>query len=108
MDQLAFGLTTRRAAEEARTQGPSAASSMFKLYMSELGKRRQELMVEVMGYQALGWEGESFSQEELGTTRGWLRSKGSSIEGGTSEIQRNVIAKRVLGLPSNEGGKGES
>ena len=102
LDQLAFALTTRRAAEEAKAQGPSAASSMFKLYMSELGKRRQELMVQVMGYQALGWEGEQFSQEELGTTRGWLRSKGSSIEGGTSEIQKNVIAKRVLGLPSHE------
>ena len=108
LDQLAFGLTTRRAAEEAKTQGPSAASSMFKLYTSELGKRRQELMVEIMGYQALGWEGEHFSQEELGTTRGWLRGKGSTIEGGTSEIQKNVIAKRVLALPSHEGGKGES
>jgi acyl-CoA dehydrogenase len=102
IDQLCFGLTTRRAGEEAKTQGPSAASSMFKLYMSELGKRRSELMLQVMGYQALGWEGEQFSQEELGLTRGWLRSKGSSIEGGTSEIQHNVIAKRVLGLPSND------
>jgi alkylation response protein AidB-like acyl-CoA dehydrogenase len=102
LDQLCFGLTTRRAGEEARTQGPSAASSMFKLYTSELGKRRAELMVKVMGYQSIGWEGDSFSQEEVGTTRNWLRSKGSSIEGGTSEVQRNVIAKRVLGLPQSE------
>jgi acyl-CoA dehydrogenase len=102
LDQLCFGLTTRRAGEEARTQGPSAASSMFKLYTSELGKRRAELMLKVMGYQSLGWEGESFGQEEIGTTRNWLRSKGSSIEGGTSEVQRNVIAKRVLGLPQGE------
>ncbi|MFI5307528.1 MAG: acyl-CoA dehydrogenase family protein [Polyangiales bacterium] len=102
LDQLAFSLTTRRASEEAKSQGPSAASSMFKLYMSELGKRRSELMVQAMGYQALGWEGEHFSQEELGTTRGFLRAKGSSIEGGTSEIQRNVIAKRVLGLPGRD------
>ncbi|MGD8862323.1 MAG: acyl-CoA dehydrogenase family protein [Myxococcales bacterium] len=100
LDQLAFQLTMRRSAEEAKASGPSAASSMFKLYMSELGKRRSELMMKVMGYQALGWEGEHFSQEELGTTRGWLRGKGSSIEGGTSEIQKNVIAKRVLGLPT--------
>jgi acyl-CoA dehydrogenase len=102
LDQLCFGLTTRRAGEEARAQGPSAASSMFKLYTSELGKRRAELMMKVMGYQSIGWEGESFGQEEIGTTRTWLRSKGSSIEGGTSEIQRNVIAKRVLGLPQND------
>ena len=102
LDQLGFSLTMRRSAEEARTQGPSAASSMFKLYMSELGKRRSELMMQVMGYQALGWEGEGFTPEEVGQTRGWLRSKGSTIEGGTSEIQRNVIAKRVLGLPSSD------
>ncbi len=102
IDQLCFTLTMRRSGEEARSGGPNAASSMFKLYMSELGKRRSELMLGVMGYQALGWEGELFSQEELGTTRGWLRGKGSTIEGGTSEIQRNVIAKRVLGLPSRD------
>jgi alkylation response protein AidB-like acyl-CoA dehydrogenase len=102
LDQLAFGLTMRRAGEEARTQGPSAASSMFKLYVSELGKRRAEVWVRVMGYQALGWEGDAFTPEEIGQTRNWLRSKGSTIEGGTSEIQRNVIAKRVLGLPTND------
>jgi acyl-CoA dehydrogenase len=102
LDQLCFGLTMRRAGEEARTQGPSAASSMFKLYMSELGKRRAEFWVRALGYQALGWEGDAFTQEEIGHTRNWLRSKGSSIEGGTSEIQRNVISKRVLGLPTND------
>jgi alkylation response protein AidB-like acyl-CoA dehydrogenase len=75
---------------------------MFKLYMSELGKRRAEVWVRVLGYQALGWEGDAFTPEELGHTRGWLRSKGSTIEGGTSEIQRNVIAKRVLNLPTND------
>jgi acyl-CoA dehydrogenase len=100
LDQLGFQLTMRRSNEEAKTSGPSAASSMFKMYMSEMGKRRSELMMRVMGYQSLGWEGEHFSQEELGTTRGWLRGKGSSIEGGTTEIQKNVIAKRVLGLPT--------
>ncbi len=36
---------------------------------------------------------------ELALTRDWLRSKGNSIEGGTSEIQLNIIGKRVLGLP---------
>ena len=102
LDQLGFQLTMKRSNEEAKTSGPSAASSMFKLYMSEMGKRRSELMMKVMGYQSLGWEGPGFSQEETGTTRGWLRGKGSSIEGGTSEIQKNVIAKRVLGLPSGD------
>jgi alkylation response protein AidB-like acyl-CoA dehydrogenase len=52
-----------------------------------------------MGTAAAGWEGRGFDETELGTTRQWLRSKANSIEGGTSEVQLNVIAKRVLGLP---------
>jgi alkylation response protein AidB-like acyl-CoA dehydrogenase len=72
---------------------------MFKLYGTELNKRRRELMVEILGYQGLGWEGEGFSDGELARTRTWLRSRANSIEGGTSEIQLNIIAKRVLGLP---------
>ena len=72
---------------------------MFKLYGTEMNKRRYELLVKVLGSQALGWEGDGFNARELGTTREWLRSKGNSIEGGTSEVQLNIIAKRVLGLP---------
>jgi alkylation response protein AidB-like acyl-CoA dehydrogenase len=56
-------------------------------------------MVEAMGAQGLGWEGGGFSAAELVATHGWLRSKGNSIEGGTSEVNINVVAKRVLGLP---------
>ena len=72
---------------------------MLKWYATELNKRRQEFLVSVMGSQALGWEGEGFAPGELAQTRAWLRSKGNSIEGGTSEVQMNVIAKRALGLP---------
>ena len=56
-------------------------------------------MVEALGHQGLGWDGEAFSGTERMITRGWLRSKANSIEGGTSEVNLNVIAKRVLGLP---------
>ena len=72
---------------------------MFKIYGTEINMRRMELMVRIAGPQALGWEGPGFDDEELAITRDWLRSRGNSIEGGTSEIQRNIIAKRVLGLP---------
>jgi len=100
MDNLCFGLTMKRSGEAAKAgQNPGPTVSMSKYYASELNKRRQELMVSAMGTQALGWEGEGFSEAEFAQTRGWLRSKGNSIEGGTSEIQLNVIAKRVLGLP---------
>ena len=56
-------------------------------------------MLEAMGTKALGWEGDPFSPEELAITREWLRSKANSIEGGTTEINLNVISKRVLNLP---------
>ena len=56
-------------------------------------------MVEAMGGQGLGWAGEGFSGSELTAVHGWLRAKANSIEGGTSEVNLNVISKRVLGLP---------
>jgi alkylation response protein AidB-like acyl-CoA dehydrogenase len=100
MDGLCFDLTMKRSREDALAgRDPGHAVSMSKLYASELNKRRQEIMVSIMGTQALGWDGDGFSMDELAQARSWLRSKGNSIEGGTSEIQLNVIAKRVLGLP---------
>ena len=100
MDARAFQLTQRRAHEENREGGtPTFATSMFKLYSSELGKRRAETTVSILGHHGIGWEGESFSDQEISATRGWLRGKAGTIAGGTSEVQLNIIAKRVLGLP---------
>ena len=56
-------------------------------------------MVEAMGGAGLGWSGDGFSDAERLAVRGWLRTKANSIEGGTSEVNLNVVAKRVLGLP---------
>ncbi len=96
----AYQLTIRRSFEEATSsQAPSFLSSMFKLYGTEQNMRRNDLMMEILGSRGLGWSGDGFTGAERGATRGWLRSKANSIEGGTSEIQRNIIAKRVLGLP---------
>jgi alkylation response protein AidB-like acyl-CoA dehydrogenase len=100
MDTRAFGLTMQRAKDAAKAgHQPGPESSIFKVYGTEVNMRRQELLVKIAGPQGLGWEGPGFDPEELTTTRDWLRSRGNSIEGGTSEVQRNVIAKRVLGLP---------
>lgn len=100
MNAQAFGLTLRRAAEEAKSgSAPSPASSIFKYYGTEQNKRKFEILMSVLGTQGIGWQGEGFSDLELEATRGWLRSKANSIEGGTSEVQLNIIAKRVLGLP---------
>ncbi len=99
LDVMAFGATMERVGDEAKAgQGLGAASSIFKYYGTELNKRRYELIMSVRGEQALAWEGEAYNEGE--TPKAWLRSKGNSIEGGTSEIQLNIIAKRVLGLPS--------
>jgi alkylation response protein AidB-like acyl-CoA dehydrogenase len=100
MDFRAFYLTLSRvAAESSAGNGPSAATSIIKYAAATLAQQRGELMVEAMGHQGLGWEGEGFTPAETLATRGWLRSKGNSIEGGTSEVNLNVVSKRVLGLP---------
>jgi alkylation response protein AidB-like acyl-CoA dehydrogenase len=100
MDSKAFGLTIQRASDAAKAgHQPGPESSLFKVYATELNMRRTELAVRIAGPQGLGWEGEGFDEAELKRTRDWLRARGNSIEGGTSEIQLNIIAKRVLGLP---------
>jgi alkylation response protein AidB-like acyl-CoA dehydrogenase len=100
MNDRVYGLTMMRSAQEAQAGNPpGAASSMFKYYGTEQNKRRYELMLSMLGSRALGWEGEGHLADELSVTREWLRSKANSIEGGTSEVQLNIIAKRILGLP---------
>ena len=100
MDAHAFSLTRRRAAEEAESGAPPGPlSAMFKYYATELNKRRYEAILAAGGTQQLGWEGDDFSDDEVRLGREWLRSKANTIEGGTSEVQLNIIAKRVLGLP---------
>ncbi len=96
IDALAFGLTMERVKDETRAgQGTGALSSMLKYYGTELNKQRQELLMSVGGSDSLAWDGAG----EVDTARHWLRSRANSIEGGTSEVQLNIIAKRVLQLP---------
>ena len=99
IDSEAFALTSQRSIEESKQGGPNATSSMLKYYGCELNKRRYEILLKAMGSKGLGWEGDEFEAEELQATREWLRSKANSIEGGTAEVQLNIVAKRVLGLP---------
>jgi acyl-CoA dehydrogenase len=98
MDVRCLELTIERARDEVKA-GVSlgATSSMFKYYGTELNKRRYELLMAINGNEALDWQGGE-SQDGL-LPKSWLRSKGNSIEGGTSEIQLNIVAKRILGLP---------
>ena len=98
MKEHAFGLTLQRSGDEGAKA--SAASSMFKYYGTEHNKARYELMIAAMGNKGLGWTNEGFSDDEQAITKAWLRTKANSIEGGTSEVQLNVISRRVLDLPN--------
>jgi acyl-CoA dehydrogenase len=98
IDERCLTLTIERARDEVKAGASlGAAASMFKYYGTELNMRRQELLMAIGGYDALVWEGDASRQGD--TPRQWLRSKGNSIEGGTSEIQLNIVAKHILGLP---------
>jgi alkylation response protein AidB-like acyl-CoA dehydrogenase len=100
MDAQAYALTLRRASEDNRAgRTETFATSMFKYYSTELDARRAETTVRLMGTHGVGWEGAAFTDQELQTTRLWLFGKALTIAGGSSEVQLNIIAKRVLGLP---------
>ena len=95
-----YQLTQRRTVEEVsdgNTPGP--ATSIFKMYGTELQQDKSTLFVEIRSTDGLGWSGEEFGQRNLADARTWLANRGASIYSGSSEIQRNIIAKRVLGLP---------
>ncbi|MFZ5746217.1 MAG: acyl-CoA dehydrogenase family protein [Pseudomonadota bacterium] len=99
MDVRAFLLTLRRAQAEAKAgQGPNATTSIMKNVGARITQERAELAIEIMGMAGLGWDGEGFTEDELAQTRTWLWGKAVSIYGGSTEIQNNVIAKRILGM----------
>ena len=99
MDAAAMRLTVQRMQDDARAnQGPSAVTSIMKNANVKVVQTRAELLVEILGFQGLGWEGASYSADEINATRNWLSGKAMSIYGGSNEIQSNIIAKRILGL----------
>ena len=98
IDTAAFRLALERIGDLAKAgRAHPAMSSVLKYYGSELNKRRHELMMAAGGSEALEWEGER--SRDGAAARDWLRTKANSIEGGTSEIQLNIIAKHLLQLP---------
>ena len=98
VDALAFAAMSERfAAMWKAGEAHPASPSMMKYAGTELNKRRNELAMAAGGSEALEWDSET-SRGGKGA-RDWLRSKGNSIEGGTSEIQLNIIAKHILRLP---------
>jgi len=99
IDAASFMFTLERAKDEAKAGGDMGAfSSMLKGYGTELNKDRHELIMKVNGSDAFEWEGQFSNNGEI--ARNWLRTKANSIEGGTTEVQLNIIAKRILNLPA--------
>jgi acyl-CoA dehydrogenase len=95
----AFATMSERFIDELKAgRAHPAQPSMMKYYGTELNKSRHELVMAGGGSDALEWESEASNGGAR--PRAWLRTKANSIEGGTSEIQLNIIAKRILELPS--------
>jgi alkylation response protein AidB-like acyl-CoA dehydrogenase len=99
MNREIFGMTIERAIDEAKAGNDSGAlSSLFKYYGTELNVEAMELIMAACGSDALVMDDGADKNGFLART--FLRSKGNTIEGGTSEVQLNIIAKNILGLPT--------
>ena len=100
MDRQSHSLTLARIAAEAKGNVEvSAAASILKNSATNVSQTRADLMLEIMGDQGLGWDGDAFDPNELETVRSWLYGMAASIAGGSFEIQYNIISKNILGLP---------
>ena len=101
MDQHAFALTARRLREMALArEDVSGPGSIMKLVQTEQESAKYELLQQLMGQRGLSMEGEGCTADEREVCRLWLYTKSYTIAGGASEIQLNIIARRVLGLPT--------
>ena len=99
MNLAIYDMTIERAIDEAKAGNNSgAASSLFKYFGTELNVEAMEIIMTAGGMDELAIEGEATSNGFI--AKRFLRSKGNTIEGGTSEIQLNIISKNILGLPS--------
>ena len=100
-------LTNIRAAQKRRAGNPGPEGSIAKLMFAEVNERIYELCVNLLGPDAMvDYDYTMRRSEQLGlvgppgsSRKMFLRSRANSIEGGTSEIQRNILGERVLGLP---------
>ncbi len=101
MQEHVLALTGARLLADARDNpSPNAATSILKNVGAKVSQDRAELSLEILGTRGLGWEDEAFSAQELQIVRTWLFGKALSIAGGSSEVQNNIIAKRILQLPA--------
>jgi alkylation response protein AidB-like acyl-CoA dehydrogenase len=89
----------RSAAEIIRTGRPGPESSIIKLFWSEMDQRQKEAGMEVLGMASQLAHGSKWGVDNGRWQRAFLWSRAGTIYAGSSEIQRNIIAERVLGMP---------
>ena len=101
MTMRAIGLTGYRTHLEALARKMDRNVPLIMKYLgtSEL-QNKDELLVDIMGYQGLGWMDDQFTEQQLRAGRELLFNKAMTIAGGTNEVQLNIIAKKALGLPA--------
>ena len=100
MNTRAQRITQQRAIAESESRAPGFASSVVKLTNALNIQAADELLMEAMGSQGYRWDDASGATEaEIAALQKWLYQKSLTIAGGTKEVQLNIIAKRVLGLP---------
>ena len=83
----------------AKGQEPGPEGSALKLYWSEMSKRLHDTVMAVLGSSAPLWRAATDNSGDGEWQRSWLYYQASSIWAGTSEVQRNILGERVLGLP---------
>jgi alkylation response protein AidB-like acyl-CoA dehydrogenase len=106
MEFKALTFMQARTVEESEARrGLSEATSVLKNVRARIQQEREELLIEIMGVRGLGGPSAGFSALELDTTRAFLHDKAMTIYSGTTEIQNNILAKRVLGLPGPQQGR---
>jgi len=99
MNSTAFKLSLARLIDEGKAgKEMGAKSSFLKYYGTEMNIQKHELIMALTGKDGTVWEGEASNEGFI--PKGFLRTKANSIEGGTHEVQLNIISKRILGLPS--------
>lgn len=99
MNATSFKLSLARLMDEGKAgREMGAKSSFLKYYGTEMNKQKHELIMALTGKDGTVWEGEAAKDGVI--PKSFLRTKANSIEGGTHEVQLNIISKRILGLPS--------
>jgi len=104
----------RAAAKRKRGGEVGPEGSITKLMSAEFNQRLQNLALDLEGIEGVAWEGEQAERGQRGRptwladgndrgtmARGFLRAQANTIEGGTSDIMRNILGERVLGLPKD-------